>query len=541
MNKIIFILSIFLISPLALAERSVFEKDGIITAVGLSDKDNEILAREDACNNAKRELIGYAFGLGFQVNQNMVRTLGALDYSQGVEVSSGEIVIRGASPEIELSRGTTKCTLTYPVTEANLERERLKSASSFKQTQFTDVGDVNQVSGGVLEIKTIPSDADVFVDNQRWGTTPIRLNGKLKAGLHIIRIEHENYKSVEITKEIPSSGKVQIEEILKRATGKLRIVTEPIDGATIMIDGQRIGQSPTNELEIISGQRAKIEANHPEAESASQSISLGRDEERTVTIQLQFKPSAFSVHVKPSGALVRLDEERTVPTDQWVSASAGSHRIVVTKDGFEEYTASFDLRGGEKKTLSSIELRSISKEKERHLKNGPAWSFGLYFGVSQSPLSDVDPQLTQLGLQTRYQFSRLFSSELMATYTTGKADYSDATLNVTGYQVMLGFPIRIYQFSSGLIGLDRLSIAPQAAWSNQTYSASYKTGGSSASPSYSQMGYGGSLIYSSYSKAQYNEKGHYLEFRLSAIKFQDAKLIQGTMPLSLGITWGWAW
>lgn len=541
MREIIFILSIFLISHFAQAERSVFEKDSNYIAIGFSDKENEVLAREDACNNAKRELIGYVFGLSYQVSQNMVRTLGVLDYSQGVEVNSGEIVIRGASPEIKTSGGTTKCSLTYPVTEANIERERLKSAISFKQTQFTDVGDVNQVSGGIIEIKTIPSDADVFVDNQRWGTTPIRLNGKLTAGPHVIRIEHDNYKTIEITKEIPSSGKVKIEEILKRATGKIRIVTEPVAGATIMIDGQRVGESPTNELEIISGQRAKIVASHPEAESASQSISLGRDEERTVIVHLQLKPSAFSVHVSPGGAKIRLDEKMVVPSDRWVSTSAGSHKILVTKDGFEDYTTSFDLLGGEKKMLQSIKLRSISREKERHIKNGPTWSLGLYLGVGQSPLSGVDPNLTQMGIQTRYQFSRIFSSELVATYTKGNANYSDATLSVTGYQAIVGFPFRIYQFSSGLLGVDRLSFAPQVAWSNQTYSASYRTGGSSDSTSYSQMGYGGSLIYSTYSKTKYNEMGHFLDLRLSTLKFQDASSIQGATPVSVGFIWGLTW
>jgi hypothetical protein len=376
--------NIFVIPLLVAAgEKNVTIDSETYSAIGYSENEAEQLAKQDACNAARRELIGYVFGAAYQINQNMIRSLGVLDYSQDVSVNTGEIVIRGAITETSKEGRATKCTITYPIKEAELEKARLKSSNSFKTNQFTDIGNVNEVRGGVLEVVTIPDDADVFIDNQRWGTTPLRLNSKLAVGSRLIRIEHENYKTVEITKEIGLATKTRVEQILRRATGKLRIITDP-DNATVLIDGQNIGQSPTGEIEILSGHKAKIEVSHPEANTTIQTVSVVRDEVRTLNLRLQLKPSFFSVHVKPTGATVRLDDDRIIAADEWVSADAGPHKLTISKEGYESTTATFHLLGGEKKTLPSIDLRLLSEvELQEKSKKANPWYFG--FELSASP------------------------------------------------------------------------------------------------------------------------------------------------------------
>ena len=510
-------------------------------AIGYSENPSAQLAKQDACNAARRELIGHVFGAAYQINQNMVRSLGAVDYLQDVSVNTGEIIIRGAITESSTENDVAKCSISYPKAEAILENERLKSANGFKNTQFTDFGDANEIRGGVLEVVTIPDDADVYIDNQRWGMTPTRFNSKLTIGPHVIRLEKANYKVIEMTKEIGASTKTRIEEILKRATGKLRIVTEP-EGATVAIDGQVIGQSPTSEIEILSGHKAKIEVSHPEADSIIQIVSLERDQERTLPIRLQLKPSAFSIHIVPESASVILDGGPAIAIDKWTSTTAGPHTLTITNEGYEDETLSFQLRGGEKKSLSSVTLRSISKEKERHLKNGPGWSVGLYLGLAQSTLSGVDTVVNQVGLQARYQIFRLLSTELVGSYGFGSAKYSDGTLNTTGYQAKFGFPIHLYRSSSAAVFTSRVSLAPEIAWANHSYSAKYKaTGQSSASVEYAQVGYGGELIYSIFSKTDYKETGYFLDLRFGFIKYDDSSPLQGAAPASTGVTAGATW
>src|SRR5665213_3512495 len=107
------IVTLMISIPVWAGEKTVTPDAENYTAIGYSDNSSEQLAKQDACNAARRELIGYVFGAAYQINQNMVRSLGILDYGQDVSVNTGEIIIRGAITETSASHGTTKCTITY--------------------------------------------------------------------------------------------------------------------------------------------------------------------------------------------------------------------------------------------------------------------------------------------------------------------------------------------------------------------------------------------------------------------------------------------
>lgn len=352
----------FLISATAWAgEKAITTDAENYTAVGYSENLSEQLAKQDACNAARRELIGYIFGAAYQINQNMVKSLGVLDYSQDVAVNSGEVIIRGAITDTSMSSGTAKCTITYPIQEAKLEKERLKSANA-KTVKFTDIGDANGLKGGVLEIVTVPDEVEVLIDNQRWGVTPLRLYGKLSAGTHLLRLEDPNYKIIEEQIEIGTTAKTRIDKVMKRATGKLTIKTDP-SGAKVKINGQEVGQSSISNVELLAGQNLKIEIEHPEAEAYSQSLRLNRDEEKVLNIKLPLRPAFVSLNTNPADASILFDGSK-VDLNRWIRVEPGTHRIKVSKPGYVSTNISVDVAGGEKKAIPTINLASLS-ERER--------------------------------------------------------------------------------------------------------------------------------------------------------------------------------
>ena len=356
------ILMVLLNSSLGLAGEKIVETLGEnFISHGYSDNPSKALAKQESCNTAKRELMAFVFGAAFQLNQNMIRSLGVLDYSQEVSVTTGEIVLRSAMTETAVSDGVMECLITYPVLEATIEKDRLKSAHN-KTIRFAEIGDPNNLLGGVLEILTIPEDADVLIDNVRWGTTPLRLNGKLSTGTHTIILEKQNYKLVEETFAM-SSSKTRIEKILKRATGKLKIITDP-EGAAIKINEEEVAHSPTNEIELIAGQKLKVEITHPEAETNIIYLTLGRDEEKTINQKLLLKPAFISLNIVPNKAVListdGIERPKLLP-NSWIQLEAGVHQISVSAENYAESTFSINLRGGEKKAMATINLTSLKE------------------------------------------------------------------------------------------------------------------------------------------------------------------------------------
>jgi hypothetical protein len=365
------VLTLFLISLKSFSGEKVVElKMENYISHGYSENSSKELAKQEACNSAKRELIAYVFGAAFQINQNMVRSLGVLDYSQDISVNTGEIILRAATIETSANNGTTNCSIIYPLQEANIEKERLKSAQNFKTVHFTEIGDPDNIKGGVLEVVTIPEDTDVLIDNVRWGTTPLRLNGKLSNGAHTLRLENTNYKIIEEKIEINNS-KTRVDRILKRATGKLKIITDP-EGAIIKINEEEVGYSPTREIELLAGQKLKIEVTHPEAETYIQNITLIRDENKIINQKLLLKPGFISLNIVPSKGddlfskkdiVIGIDGivNHTLSANSWIQVEAGEHNVSVSVKEYDKKIFKINVRGGEKLAIPTIELTSLKE------------------------------------------------------------------------------------------------------------------------------------------------------------------------------------
>ena len=355
-------LSLILYSGILFSGEKVVEiqSDNYISR-GYSEKSSRELAKTEACNSARKELMAFVFGAAFQINQNMIKSLGVLDYSQNVSINTGEIILRAVMTETSLSDNVTKCTITYPIQEAITEKDRLKSTQNNQSIRFTDIGDPDSMKGGVLEIVTIPEDTDVFIDNVRWGTTPLRLYGKLNLGTHTIRLDNPNYKMIEESFEVGSNSKVRINKILKRATGKLKIITDP-EGATVKVNEEEIAHTPTEEIELLAGQKLKIEVSHPETETNIQFITLIRDESKTLNQKLLLKPGFISLNVIPNtNLLIEIDgvKKSFSSSNSWIQLEAGDHEVSVSNREHAKETFNVSLRGGERQAVPTIRLITL--------------------------------------------------------------------------------------------------------------------------------------------------------------------------------------
>ena len=490
-------------------EKIVDQQNDNFISHGYSENASKELAKSEACNSAKKELLAFVFGAAFQLNQTMVRSLGVTEYSQDISMNTGEIVLRAAMTETNQNDGVTKCTITYPVLEANIEKERLKSTQNNRNIRFAEIGDPNNLKGGVLEIVTIPEDTDVFIDNVRWGTTPLKLYGKLNIGSHTLRLENPNYKVVEEKIEIGNASKTRIDKILKRATAKLQIITDP-EGATVKINEEEFGHSPTNEIELLAGQKLKIEVSHPETETNVQYVTLFRDEVKKLNQKLLLKPGFISLNVNPNkDVVIRIDGElkKYSTGNSWIQVEAGTHEVSVSAIDYAEKIINIEVRGGEKQAVPTIDLISLDEilkkkaeedkiareeefkrqeaqrkieEEEELERNNKLTSTHLLLGIEsnfKTPKYNSTSYGFFLGIQKSFLYNYL---GLQILGSAGSEDGSNSgSSSGSNYQtIALGLPIYLGNFylnSSYGIRFDQLRVSNPAYNPNRVYSNSDST------------------------------------------------------------------
>lgn len=543
---------------------------------GYSDNSNKELAKQEACNTAKRELLAYVFGAAFQINQNMVKALGVLDISQDVSVNTGEIVLRTAMTETASVEGGTKCSITYPIQEGEIEKERLKSAHN-KTIRFTEIGDPNNIRGGVLEVVTIPDDTDVLIDNVRWGTTPLRLNGKLRPGPHVIRLENINYKAVEES-FIVTNKKTRIDKILSRATAKIKIITDP-EGALVKINEDVVGHTPTEEIEVLAGQKIKIEVSHPEAETFIQNVNLISDEKKIINQKLLLKPGYISLNIVPNRKVViKIDgiERSDLMANTWIQVYAGAHDLSIEAFGYGEKSISFEIKGGENIAIPTFDLNLMKEieqkrlvreklnnekalkekmarekeeaetretERDNHEQRRQKWKIGIYVRFSGSSIEQLNSD-AMAGAQMTYQFSHYVGIETSLAKISGEKKYVDSTFKTTGNFYSLGLPILIWgpENNYNKDGIDyKLCFVPEIVKIEHTYSMEYiSTMETVTGKKHSQSGTGASFNYSIFG-TKTNESNVYFDMRLGLHQYKDVDGVHGTTPLSGGFTIGGTW
>jgi hypothetical protein len=100
------------------------------------------------------------------------------------------------------------------------------------------------LTSATVRVASDPPGAEVVFDGVRIaGTTPLTVDGVPTATRHDVRVELARYEPYTETIDIPSKGgEVPVNATLKRAPGKVLVITHP-EGAQIRIDGQLKGSS----------------------------------------------------------------------------------------------------------------------------------------------------------------------------------------------------------------------------------------------------------------------------------------------------------
>ncbi len=178
----------------------------------------------------------------------------------------------------------------YPIAEIEKERARLASAADMPEKELTEIGENSSSSTTQLRIESVPSGADVFINENRWGVTPLLIKGVLPVGVHELSIRHSQYQDVNEKFVLVAGREKGVRKILQPAQGWIRVESTP-SNATISVDGRVVGTDESGSpLLVPAGKELQIKAEHPDCETMIRVVKVAKNEARIVRIGLPMLP-----------------------------------------------------------------------------------------------------------------------------------------------------------------------------------------------------------------------------------------------------------
>jgi hypothetical protein len=214
---------------------------------------------------------------------------------------------------------------------------------------------------GNLSVTSQPPGAEVYVDGQFAGFTPLRYG--LRPGRYDVELRLPGFDTIRETVQVRADRTVEVTTRLdaQRRDGSVTFTSTP-SGADVFIDGRFIGTTPTGRISLTEGQyAARFEL--PGRRTSSVTFSVERDRHRTVSATLQAPGGRLDLTANVGEARVFIDgrEVGRIPSGsgrlQLGELSEGVHELVIIAPGFETHVSSFRIRDGQTTTLNVRQLR----------------------------------------------------------------------------------------------------------------------------------------------------------------------------------------
>lgn len=161
---------------------------------------------------------------------------------------------------------------------------KLKSAETLTETKTGKDFNFDSPTGfGELFIECLPW-ADVFINDVKYETTPLKKPIRLQAGRYRIKLSNPGFPEIEKEIEIKPASKMSIKENFHQKVGYLRLLITP--WAEVSIDNHKIGVSPFEKPIVLSTGKHIVGFYNPSFGSYVDTLFIQKTE--TLTYKLNF-------------------------------------------------------------------------------------------------------------------------------------------------------------------------------------------------------------------------------------------------------------
>ena len=254
----------------------------------------------------------------------------------------------GTTPEIVMS--SAKGTHTVEV--------RMKGYDLWKREVDIEPGTENsltailQLKTGYLNIKSKPSGAIIFINDEEAGPAPKTIT-KLLPGTYKIEVKMDGYKSCCENVEVNADKQNQLDAVLQILTGSLNIKSEP-SNAAIIVDGNEVGNTPANITDLVPGKHL-VKISMEGYENWSESVEVSPDKENQITAVLQQLTGSLNIKSKPSNATIIVDGNEVGNTPSNITdILPGKHLVKISMEGYENWSDNVEISPDKENQVTAV-------------------------------------------------------------------------------------------------------------------------------------------------------------------------------------------
>lgn len=213
---------------------------------------------------------------------------------------------------------------------------RIRNIGKKSGTVSLKVG-VNESTGGLV-VTTKPSGANVYLDNNFVGTTPISISG-IKTGSHVVRLSYQGYAERQRVIIIRPHQYEYISETLLAPvnTGSLYVDSSP-RGASIYLDDSYEGETPRR-IDFIPVGIHTLRLSKDGYRDYIQQVRIDANQTTNVLINLIAETTRHKLNVNstPSGARLYVDGIFRGTTPLFTFVTPGYHTVKLELEGYLDY------------------------------------------------------------------------------------------------------------------------------------------------------------------------------------------------------------
>ena len=198
--------------------------------------------------------------------------------------------------------------------------------------------------GALLVVETTPPGAEVLVDGELVGETPLE-RADISAGVREVTLRHPHYATVRIPDRNFEDGvALRVERVLTRGAGRLTVTATPRD-AWVEVDGQRLAERTPVTLEDLPAGTVQLTVGAAEHRPLTVAVDIPRDGLARLEPALEPIPfGSLTLDLEPADATVTL-EDAELRYRPGVRLPQGAHRVLVSREGYSDVTRTIDVSG----------------------------------------------------------------------------------------------------------------------------------------------------------------------------------------------------
>ena len=208
-----------------------------------------------------------------------------------------------------------------------------------------------------LSFTTSPAGADVIVDGELFGTTP--LNAEILQGQRDVTLKLAGHKAWQEDFDVIAGEDFVIPEVLLEPADGLVFIRSTPSAASVTISGEFQGLTPL-EVALTPNENHRVTFFKDGYQSSTSTVRIEPNQEREVSVRLDPVLANVSVVAEPADAELYVNGEFKGSANQTIELMAANQQIEIRKDGYVPYTTEFTSRPGLDQVIR-VTLKSLEQ------------------------------------------------------------------------------------------------------------------------------------------------------------------------------------